>query len=142
MPEEEEEKDEVPDEEPLASFVKSKKKPQKSEKSIDSPAIEAQSVQSKGIEKAKFYKRKQSIPGSTIHCTPETEDVVDDVNPKQYQKIAKTTYETHLKKIEVNTNLYFSCGIFYMSLSSAMNVRHQHVGQKINCSSIGAPLSS
>ena len=46
-------------------------------------------------------KKKDSPPGSIIHVIEENEEEPDSINPNQFQKMAKTTYESHLKKIEV-----------------------------------------
>ena len=46
-------------------------------------------------------KKKDSPPGSIVHVIEEKEEEPDSINPNQFQKMAKTTYESHLKKIEV-----------------------------------------
>ena len=45
--------------------------------------------------------KKTFVPGTTIHVIDESEEEIQDINPRQYQKIAQSAYETHLRKIEV-----------------------------------------
>ena len=48
----------------------------------------------------------RSILGTTIHMIEESEDEIQAINPQQYQKIALSAYETHLRKIEVQIYVF------------------------------------
>ena len=82
--------------------MKIRVQPRKTTKPIESPQKESTTSigKDKGKQK-KVYKKIASILGSSIHVYDETKEEIKAVNPKQFQKIAKTTYESHLKKIEV-----------------------------------------
>ena len=49
---------------------------------------------------------RRSIPGTIIHIIEESEDEIHEIAPQQYQKIALSAYETHLRKIEVQIYVF------------------------------------
>ena len=94
--------EEISDEEPLVKFVKSKAKAKKNAKV---QSLGRLAVINKATDKGKKImdsKKKDSPPGSIIHVIDENDEETDSINPYQFQKMAKTTYESHLKKIEVS----------------------------------------
>ena len=82
------------------SIQTSKKEKISKQKSKCEVGVSSSSSKTKKF-KISFASKLPTAPGDSIHIIDVEEEKIETMSSSQYQKIARSAYETHLRKIEV-----------------------------------------